>query len=59
MSSSVHGQAKRMNEKKAKSLNSGHFQKAVSVSEIRQCIEQRREFVQSINSGKVIVRIPK
>ncbi|MEM4104739.1 MAG: hypothetical protein QXF80_07080 [Thermoplasmatales archaeon] len=42
--------AKKIDEKKAKSLNNGHSQKIVSIKEIRQYIEQGWEFVQSINS---------
>ncbi|MEM3191432.1 MAG: hypothetical protein QW292_04925 [Candidatus Parvarchaeota archaeon] len=51
--------AKKIEEKKAKSLNNGHSQKIVSMKEIRQYIEQGWEFVQSINSREAIVRIPK
>ncbi|MEM3448855.1 MAG: hypothetical protein QXP38_08265, partial [Nitrososphaerota archaeon] len=51
--------AKKIDEKKAKSLNNGHTQKVVSMKEIRQYIEQRWEFVQSINSKEAIVKIPK
>ncbi|MEM4091030.1 MAG: hypothetical protein QXQ46_09900 [Thermoplasmatales archaeon] len=51
--------AKRIDENKAKSLNNGHSQKIVSIKEIRQYIEQRRELVQSINSGEAIVRKPR
>ncbi|MEM3860035.1 MAG: hypothetical protein QW478_11650, partial [Candidatus Micrarchaeaceae archaeon] len=51
--------AKKIDEKKAKSLNNGHSQKVVSMKEIRQYIEQGWEFVQSINSREAIVRIPK
>ncbi|MEM0141165.1 MAG: hypothetical protein QXN66_03910 [Thermoplasmatales archaeon] len=51
--------AKRINEKKAKSLNNGYSQKIVSMSEIRQYIEQGWEFVQSINLKEAIVRILK
>ncbi|MEM3191090.1 MAG: hypothetical protein QW292_03165 [Candidatus Parvarchaeota archaeon] len=58
MSSSVHSQAKRMNEKKAKALNNGHAQKVVSMKEIRQYLEKGREFLLSINSKEAIVRIP-
>ncbi|MEM2615865.1 MAG: hypothetical protein QXO44_03880 [Thermoplasmatales archaeon] len=51
--------AKKIDEKKAKSLNNGHSQKVVSMKEIRQYIEQGWEFVQSINSKEAILRIPK
>ncbi|MEM3830504.1 MAG: hypothetical protein QXP36_15030 [Conexivisphaerales archaeon] len=40
-------------------LKNGHSQKINSMNEIRQYIEQGWEFVQSINSREVIVRIPK
>ncbi|MEM3941042.1 MAG: hypothetical protein QW538_04620 [Thermoplasmatales archaeon] len=50
---------KRIDEKKAKSLNNAHTQKVVSLKEIRQYIEHGWEFVQSINSREAIVRIPK
>ncbi|MEM3192695.1 MAG: hypothetical protein QXJ62_06045 [Nitrososphaeria archaeon] len=37
--------AKRIDEKRAKSLYNGHSQKTVSLRDIRQYIEQVREFV--------------
>ncbi|MEM3191957.1 MAG: hypothetical protein QW292_07685 [Candidatus Parvarchaeota archaeon] len=49
--------AKKIDEKKAKSLNNGHTQEVVSMKEIRQDIEQGWEFVQSMNPKEVIVSI--
>ena len=51
--------AKKIDEKKAKSLNNGNSQKIVSMKEIREYIEKGWEFVQSINSREAIIRIPK
>ncbi|MEM3845662.1 MAG: hypothetical protein QXU98_08175, partial [Candidatus Parvarchaeota archaeon] len=54
----AHNLAKKKDEKKAKSLNNGHSQKIVSMSEIKQYIERGWEFFQSINSREAIMRIP-
>ncbi|MEM3846847.1 MAG: hypothetical protein QXU98_14215 [Candidatus Parvarchaeota archaeon] len=57
VSNGVDSLAKRINEKKAKSLNNGHSQKVVSMSELRQYIEEGLKFGQSINSREAIMRI--
>jgi len=49
---------RKIDEKKLKQINNGNSQKVVSMRELKQYIEQGREFVANINSREAIIRVP-